>query len=44
MVTTTKAPAITLRPYQEEAIAAINEAAEDGITRPLVSLPADCRS
>jgi ATP-dependent helicase IRC3 len=39
MVTATKAPTIALRPYQEEAIAAVNEAAEDGITRPLVALP-----
>jgi ATP-dependent helicase IRC3 len=39
MVTATKAPTITLRPYQEEAIVAVNEAAEDGITRPLVALP-----
>jgi superfamily II DNA or RNA helicase len=39
MVTATKAPTIALRPYQEEAIEAINRAEMDGITRPLVALP-----
>jgi superfamily II DNA or RNA helicase len=33
-------PSITaLCPYQEEAIAAINDAALDGITRPLMAMP-----
>jgi ATP-dependent helicase IRC3 len=39
MITTIRPSAITLRPYQEEAIAAVNDAALDGITRPLVALP-----
>jgi ATP-dependent helicase IRC3 len=37
--TATRPSAIALRPYQEEAIDAINDAAEVGITRPLVALP-----
>src|SRR5918999_4261515 len=32
-------PELQLRPYQEEAIAAINDAALEGVTRPLVALP-----
>jgi ATP-dependent helicase IRC3 len=39
MVITTKSPTITLRPYQEEAIEAINYASGAGIARPLVALP-----
>jgi ATP-dependent helicase IRC3 len=39
MITATKAPAIALRDYQEEAIEAIINAEMDGITRPLVALP-----
>jgi ATP-dependent helicase IRC3 len=39
MVTATKAPTIALRPYQEEAIEAINHAEMGGIDRPLVALP-----
>jgi superfamily II DNA or RNA helicase len=32
-------PSIALRPYQEEAIAAVNAAQTDGVIRPLVALP-----
>jgi ATP-dependent helicase IRC3 len=32
-------PGLQLRPYQQEAIEAISDAALDGITRPLVALP-----
>jgi superfamily II DNA or RNA helicase len=39
MITATRPSTIALRPYQEEAIRAINDAALDGITRPLVALP-----
>jgi superfamily II DNA or RNA helicase len=34
--------ALTLRPYQEEAIAAIERALERGIRRPLIVLPTGC--
>src|SRR5918999_4380589 len=37
-VATDPAP-LVLRPYQEEALEAINNAALDGVTRPLVALP-----
>ena len=33
---------ITLRPYQEEAIAAVDEAHARGVRRPLVTLPTGC--
>jgi ATP-dependent helicase IRC3 len=39
MTAATEPTALALRPYQEEAIAAVNEAALDGVTRPLVALP-----
>src|SRR5919106_352585 len=39
MITATKDPTIALRPYQAEAIEAINLAETDGVTRPLVALP-----
>jgi ATP-dependent helicase IRC3 len=40
MVTATRpTTTLTLRPYQEEAIEAINDTGNDGITRPLVALP-----
>jgi ATP-dependent helicase IRC3 len=39
MTTVTKPSTLALRPYQEEAIEAINDAADVGITRPLVALP-----
>jgi ATP-dependent helicase IRC3 len=39
VVTTANPSTIALRPYQEEAIAAVNDAWVDGITRPLVALP-----
>jgi superfamily II DNA or RNA helicase len=32
-------PALALRGYQEEAIEAINDAAQEGVQRPLVALP-----
>jgi ATP-dependent helicase IRC3 len=38
-MTTATRPSLDLRPYQEEAITAVNESYEDGITRPLISLP-----
>jgi superfamily II DNA or RNA helicase len=40
MITATRpTTTLTLRPYQEEAIEAVNEAVLDGINRPLVALP-----
>ena len=39
MTTITSPSTLSLRPYQEEAIEAINHAEMDGITRPLVALP-----
>ena len=39
MTTAARPSAITLRPYQEGAIEAINDAEMDRITRPLVALP-----
>jgi superfamily II DNA or RNA helicase len=39
MTVATKPTTLELRPYQEEAMAAVNEAALDGVTRPLVALP-----
>jgi ATP-dependent helicase IRC3 len=39
MVVATNPSGMPLRPYQEEAIKAIQAGAEDGITRPLVALP-----
>jgi ATP-dependent helicase IRC3 len=39
MSTKTISPGLPLRPYQEEAIAAINDAAREGLTRLLVALP-----
>ena len=38
MITATR-PALALRPYQEEAIEAINTASDEGVQRPLVALP-----
>jgi ATP-dependent helicase IRC3 len=39
MSTKTISPGLPLRPYQEEAIAAVNEAALEGLSRLLVALP-----
>jgi superfamily II DNA or RNA helicase len=39
MTVATEPAPLLLRPYQEEAIEAINNAALDGVTRPLVALP-----
>jgi ATP-dependent helicase IRC3 len=39
MTVATEPTALELRPYQEEAIAAVNDAWMDGVARPLVALP-----
>jgi len=38
-VQTEVAPRLTLRPYQAEALAAVERATHDGISRPLIALP-----
>ena len=38
-VLTASRPTLALRPYQYEAIEMVNNAHQDGLTRPLVSLP-----
>src|ERR671919_2478878 len=38
-VLTASRPTLALRPYQYEAIEVVNNAHQDGLTRPLVSLP-----
>lgn len=39
VIMTATRPTLALRPYQQEAIDAVNDAELDGITRPLVALP-----
>ncbi len=39
MTSPERRPALTLRPYQEEAITAVGRALERGVRRPLMSFP-----
>jgi ATP-dependent helicase IRC3 len=41
-MTTATRPTLALRPYQEESLQAITDAAQEGVQRPLVALPTGC--